>query len=188
MKPYIEYTSIWHYDKVISVRRGVSRLNNMRIYLSLLILGISLTACSLSTQNANTLPKSPHVDPAEEKLAEAADSVSQSLQSLAENQQATNPTPKHYSAPDPSDYGMSNLTSMNWSGPIEPLVTQIAKASSYQLRVSGVSPAIPILVSINAKNVPLGQILRDAGYQCGNRADIVVFPRSKVIELLYANN
>lgn len=163
----------------------------MRVCLSLLIMlimGISLSACTLPEHNADSIPKSPHVDPAEEKLAEAADDVSQSLQSLAENQQALNPQPKQYSAPDPSDYGMSNLTSMNWSGPIEPLVAQIAKASGYQLRVSGVSPAIPVLVSINAKDIPLGQILRDAGYQCGNRADIVVFPRSKVIELLYANS
>ncbi len=159
----------------------------MRFYLSVLIIAFSLSACSLPTQNANSIPKSPRIDPAEVKLAEAADSVSKSLQSLAENQQAINPKPKQYNAPDPSDYGMSNLTSMNWSGPIEPLVTQIAKASGYQLRVSGVSPAIPVLVSINAKNIPLGQILRDAGYQCGDRADIVVFPRSKVIELLYAN-
>ena len=162
----------------------------MRIYLNLLILamGMSLAGCTLPTQNANAIPKSPRVDPAEAKLAEAADSVSKSLQSLAENQQATNPKPKQYKEPDPADYGMSNLTSMNWSGPIEPLVTQIAKAAGYTLRVSGVQPAIPILVSINAKDIPLGQILRDAGYQCGDRADIVVFPRSKVIELLYANN
>jgi defect-in-organelle-trafficking protein DotD len=160
----------------------------MRLYLAFLLLCLSLTGCTLKEHNADSIPKSPTVDPAEEKLAEAADAVTQSLQSLAENQQATNPTPKQYTAPDPSDYGMSSLTSMNWSGPIEPLVTQIAKASGYQLRVSGVSPAIPILVSINAKDIPLGQVLRDAGYQCGNRADIVVFPRSKVIELLYANS
>lgn len=160
----------------------------MRIYLSLLIMSIGLTACTLPEHNADTIPKSPKVDPAEAKLAEAADSVSRSLQSLAENQQALNPKPKQYKEPDPSDYGMSNLTSMNWSGPIEPLVQQIAKATGYTLRVSGVAPAIPVLVSINAKNIPLGQILRDAGYQCGDKADIVVFPRSKVIELLYANN
>lgn len=160
----------------------------MRIYLGLLIMGISLGGCTLPTHNADSIPKSPKVDPAEAKLAEAADNVSRSLQSLAENQQALYPKPKQYKEPDFSDYGMSNLTSMNWSGPIEPLVQQIAKATGYNLRVSGVRPAIPVLVSINAKNIPLGQILRDAGYQCGDKADIVVFPRSKVIELLYANN
>lgn len=160
----------------------------MRIYLGLLMMGISLAGCTLPEHNADSIPKSPKVDPAEAKLAEAADSVSRSLQSLAENQQALYPKPKQYKEPDPADYGMSNLTSMNWSGPIEPLVEQIAKATGYSLRVSGVRPAIPVLVSINAKNVPLGQILRDAGYQCGDKADIVVFPRSKVIELLYANS
>lgn len=159
----------------------------MRIYLGLLIMGIGLAGCTLPEHNADSIPKSPKVDPAETKLAEAADSVSRSLQSLAENQQALYPKPKQYKEPDLADYGMSNLTSMNWSGPIEPLVAQIAKATGYSLRVSGVQPAIPVLVSINAKNVPLGQILRDAGYQCGDKADIVVFPRSKVIELLYAN-
>lgn len=158
----------------------------MRLYFCLLLVSIGLVACTLPAHNADTLPKSPEGDPAEAKLAEAADSVSRSLQSLAENQQATNPKPKQYKEPDPADYGMSNITSMNWSGPIEPLVAQIAKATGYRLQVAGVPPAIPVLVSINAKNVPLGQILRDAGYQCGDKADIVVFPRSKVIELLYA--
>ncbi len=160
----------------------------MRFCLGILALSVLLCACTPEAHNADSIPKSPKLDPAEVKLAEAADSVSRSLQSLAENQQATNPQPKHFNAPDPSDYGMSNLTTMNWSGPIEPLVQQISKATGYQLRVTGVSPAIPILVNINVKDVSLGQVLRDAGYQCGSRADIVIFPRSKVIELLYANN
>lgn len=144
----------------------------------------ALAGCAPST-TVSSLPTSPKTDPAEVKLAEAAASVSQSLNSLAENQQATTPIPAGFKAPDPSDYGMSNLVSISWSGPIEPLIQQIAKAAGYNVKVLGKEPAIPILVDVAADNEPLGRVLQNAGYQAGTGADIVVFPRTKIIELRY---
>lgn len=125
---------------------------------------------------------------AETKLANAADSISNSLQELAEIERATHPQAKLPSPIEPDLIGMGQLASLDWTGPIGPLVKKIAEASNYKLHVLGTPPAIPILVSISAKDIPLGDILRDAGFQCGNKANIVVYPASKIIELRYVKS
>jgi defect in organelle trafficking protein DotD len=121
----------------------------------------------------------------EVKLSEAATSVTRSLHQLAEIEQASTPVHPHLPPPDPASYGMEGLASIDWNGPIEPLMTQVATASHYRLRVLGNEPAIPIIVSLTKKNVPLADVLRDAGLQAGSRADVIVFPSSKTIELRY---
>jgi len=121
-------------------------------------------------------------------LAEASYSVSHSIVELAESAEAAHPIPDISPPPSPASYGMGGVTSVDWSGPIEPLLQQIAKAADYRVRVLGTTPAIPVLVTLNEKNVMLGDVLRNAGYQCGRRASVVVFPESRVIELRYAKN
>lgn len=127
-------------------------------------------------------------DPAEATLAEAASSVSKSLISLDQMQQATTPLPQTSQPPDPAVYGMSNLVTIDWNGPIEPLLTQIANSTGYTVNVLGKAPMLPIIVTVIAKNRPIGDVLRDAGYQCGEKADIVIFPNTKIIELRYATS
>ena len=62
----------------------------------------------------------------EASLAEASYSVSRSLVDLAETAQAAHPLPQLASPPNPATYGMGGLTSIDWSGPVEPLLKQIA--------------------------------------------------------------
>ena len=83
---------------------------------------------------------------------------------------------------------MAGLTTVDWMGPMEPLLETIAIASNYRLKLLGTEPAIPVLVTIYTKNVMLGDVLRDVGYQGGRRASVVVYPDSRVIELRYAKN
>jgi defect-in-organelle-trafficking protein DotD len=124
---------------------------------------------------------------AEVQLADAATSVSKSLQQLAEIERASHPQAKLPSPPVPEMIGMAQLASIEWTGPVGPLVEKIAAASHYKVRTLGHPPAIPILVAISAKSTPLADILRDATFQCGSKANIVVYPASKTIELRYAN-
>lgn len=155
---------------------------NLRPWLAAL-LSLGLYAC------ANPPPPNPnYLNKTESSLAEASFSVSRSIVDLAETEEAANPGPRYEEPPAPASYGMGGLTTIDWSGPIEPLLRQIANASSYRLRVLGPAPSIPVLVTVNAKNVMLGDILRDTGYQCGKRASVLVFPNSRVIELRYARN
>jgi len=147
------------------------------------LLAAALCAC------ATPKPKqSFNLSQSETSLAEASYSVSRSVVDLAETAQAAHPMPNLAPAPSPASYGMGGLTSVDWSGPVQPLVEQMANAANYRTRVLGTAPAIPIIVTIYQKNAMLGDILRDVGYQCGRRASIAVYPESRVVELRYAKN
>lgn len=130
-------------------------------------------------------PTQPENDAAQVKLAEAATSVSHSLEQLAAMEKAAHPSIKLPPPPDPASIGMARLASVDWTGPVEPLVRRIAAVTGYRVRVLGRPLAIPALVSISAKNTPLADILRDAGFQVEKKADIIVYPHSHVIEIRY---
>jgi defect-in-organelle-trafficking protein DotD len=141
-----------------------------------------LSACTSTPPARNSLEST------DASLSEASYAVSRSISSLSETAQAARPLPPLDPPPNPASYGMAGLTSVDWSGPVEPLVRQIAKVTNYRVRVLGRSPAIPVLVSVYDKNMMVADILRDVGFQCGRRATVVVFPESRVIELRYAKN
>ena len=130
----------------------------------------------------------PNINATENSLAEASYAVSRSVVDLAETAQAAHPMEHLGSPPSPVAYGMGGLTTVDWSGPVQPLVKQLALASNYHLNVIGRTPAIPVLVTIQAKNRMLGDVIRDVGYQCGERASVVVYPESQIIELRYAKS
>jgi defect-in-organelle-trafficking protein DotD len=152
----------------------------------LLLSGCCLKHTAATRHTSTAMATAPEMALSPEiKLTEAATSVTHSLHQLAEIEEASKPAQPHLPPPDPASYGMEGLASIDWNGPIEPLVTQVATASHYRLRVLGNEPAIPIIVSLSKKNVPLADVLRDAGLQAGSRAEVIVFPSSKTIELRY---
>lgn len=156
-------------------------MNNKMILVSMFFFMV----CSCATPN---VPRGSRFSQADSSLAEASYAVSRSVVDLAEMAQAAHPERHPAAAPNPSSYGMGGLTSIDWSGPVEPLIQQIAQATQYRMRVLGRSPAIPVLVTVYSKNIMLGDALRDIGYQCGRRASVVIFPGSRVIELRYAKS
>jgi len=155
-----------------------------KLFLVAIPILIQLMGCSTGTKITIT---NKHKDPrtAELQLATTADSINKSLQELAQIDRAIHPQAKIPSPLNPDMIGMGQLGSVDWNGPIGPLVKKIAEATNYKLNVLGTRPAIPILVSVSAKDTPLADILRDAGFQCGKKANIVVYPASKIIELRY---
>lgn len=149
---------------------------------------LMLFLCAALAACVTPPPKSHPLDSTDHSLAEASYSVSRSIVSLSETAQAAHPIPNYEPPPTPASYGMSQLISIDWSGPVEPLIRQIADAAKYRLRVLGRPPAIPVLVTVYDKNEMLADLLRDVGYQVNGRATVVVFPDSRVIELRYAKN
>ncbi len=123
------------------------------------------------------------------QLAEAAASVDKSLQELSAIKIATHPKIKMAAPVNPKQLGMEQMSSISWNGPIEPLLSKIATAAHYKLKVLGVPPAIPILVAVDAQDEPLADILRNVTFQAQNKASIVVYPgrsaATRVIELRY---
>lgn len=122
---------------------------------------------------------------AQRKLTEAATSVSQSLAKLAEIQHAVHPKATLPAGPNPGQIGLGELASVDWTGPIEPLLQKIAATSHYKFRVLGRPPAIPILVSVTAKHLPIADIIRDIKYQAENHADVVLYGEQHILELRY---
>jgi defect-in-organelle-trafficking protein DotD len=62
---------------------------------------------------------------------------------------------------------------------------QLADNVQLRLKVIGREPAIPVTVSLRKRDASVYEVLQDIRGQVGNRADIMVFPSSGVIELHY---
>ncbi len=161
----------------------------MKKIIAALVLSL-LAGCTTTSQN---LPNSitprinPKSDDAAIKLAEAARSVSQSLNELKIIEKASNPPEKPL--PYPTSSGLEKIVaSVDWSGPMEPLLERIAKLANYRLSILGRRPSIPILVTIASQDTPLADIVRNADLQAGTKANIAVYPGIHVIELRYAKN
>ncbi|PHQ80765.1 MAG: LuxR family transcriptional regulator [Coxiella sp. (in: Bacteria)] len=167
------------------------------IKLSLLSAVLVLAGCSDSKRvvdlhlNYVTADKTPVLAfdrQAQAQVAEAATASSGSLEELSAIDMA-NSTPKaQNSIKQPwnaAAIGMTGLASIDWNGPVLPILKKIAAASNYRVRVLGTPPPIPVLVLVNAENQPLADILRNVMYQVHNKATIKVYPHTKVLELRY---
>jgi len=158
----------------------------MRNKFFLLIIACSLAACSNQNARQEQIDKA-NLSKAQMELANAATSISNSLMELSAIQRAVYPAVKLPDLPNANRIGLGKLASVDWTGPIEPLIKNIASISNYKIRIIGRVPPLPVLVSITKQNTALAVILRDAAFQCGNKVDIIIYPISKVIELRYAN-
>jgi defect-in-organelle-trafficking protein DotD len=124
-------------------------------------------------------------DPAGIALAEAAVSVSQSLNEMSEIKRASTPTNKRMVSD--GRYNIAGKVSIDWSGPIEPILAKLARVPypAYHFRVVGRKPAIPVVVTLNAHETLLCDVLRDMDFQASDRASIRVSAQSRVLELRY---
>lgn len=144
---------------------------------------------SLLTGCAVTFKKPPVNNPSDDatiKLAEAAVSVSDSMLEMARVEKVIYPNGRDNTLTIPNAYNMQARASVDWSGPIEELTARIAKEAHFKLRVLGRVPAVPVLISLSAKDVSLAELLRDIDYQAGKKANIHVYPNSQTVELRYA--
>ena len=144
-----------------------------------------LQACS----GTFSFKKPPYNEPSDDatiKLVEAANSVSDSMLAMTRVEKEILPHNKDNILRIPNAYNLQSRATVDWSGPIQELTARIANAAHYRLRVLGREPAIPVLISINVKDVSLAEILRDIDYQAGKKASIYVYPNSQTVELRYA--
>jgi defect-in-organelle-trafficking protein DotD len=118
-------------------------------------------------------------------LTTNSEHVKNSMDELAAIQKTLYPNIKLKAPIDAKKAGLSKVVSIDFSGPVEDLLNQIAKVSHYKLNVLGVKPSIPALVSITMKNVTIADVLRNAMLQVVKKADITVYPTQHIIELRY---
>lgn len=146
---------------------------------------LSLTACGKFTpQPLSSTKIIPTADGTMVQTAEAAASVSQSMSDVATASRNGHGMLKRESGEKPPEV-LTRLISIDWAGPVEPLVKQIALATQMRLKVLGATPAIPVIVSLHKRDAMAYDILEDMRAQAYPKADIVIFPDSGVIELRY---
>ena len=153
----------------------------------LVAISLLLTGCTTGSKVIITNSDG-DLQTAEAKLTATADSISKSLRELAEIDRAIHPQVKLPNPINLGETGIGQLVSIDWNGPVGSLVKKISEVANYKFKVLGTSPAIPILRSISAKDTPLSDVLRDVGFQCGKKANIVLYQKSKVIELRYVKH
>lgn len=144
----------------------------------LLILAVFLSGCT---------PKPTYqMSDIEYQMMKSALSVEDSLRTLAATQEIYAKNAINTDILATPQGGMGGLASIDWSGPIEPLLQRIADMSNYRVKILGPIPSIPVIVTVSCRERMLADILKDAGLQAGKRANLVVYPTSKIIELRYS--
>ena len=158
------------------------------------ICALAMTACASRRQvvhytysetTTTPIPTSGHARQAQASLEESAESVSHSLQELSSIQQTVHPQAKLAKPVDPKLIGMAQIVSLDWNGPVEPLLRQIAEISHYRLHVLGKTPGVPVMVSVTAHGKPLAEVFRDVTYQVVGKAKIKLYRKRRIIELRY---
>ena len=151
----------------------------------MIALAVGLTGCS---RDFGIGARNPQVAAVPDKvsmlLAEAADRSSTALQTLAAIEQAR--TPEIAVAPiDNAPAELQRSVTVSWVGPVEPIVKMMADRAGYGFQPVGTAPPVPIIVSIDAENKPVIEILRSIGLQLGVRADVTVDGASRMVEIHY---
>ncbi len=120
-------------------------------------------------------------------LAESADRASLALEELAAVEKTRAPAANMSPVSD-VPVELRRAITVNWVGPIEPIAKTLADRSGYSFLVLGNQPVIPVVVSIDAENTRVIDVLRDIGLQLGMRGDVKVDASSDSVELHYTPN
>jgi len=157
---------------------------NLRILSITVVLFLSACANQSSQKNAVDYVGG-DVQETRAKLSEAAVSTAGSLNQLSALEKASAPKSKMGQPLNGNAVGLGGLASVDWTGPIGPLVNRLAREGHYQFRAVGQHPPTPVIITIHAVNMPIADILRDANVQAGHKADVIVYPARRLIELKY---
>lgn len=151
---------------------------------TLTICVMAITGCS-----ADALQTKPQVVATPDKvtlmLADAADKASNALETLAAVEQARSPDiavgPVLDAPPE-----LRRAVTVSWTGPAEPITKMMADRAGYVFQALGDPPPVPIVVTVNAENQQVIDVLRSIGLQLGVRADVRVDAAKRLVEIQYA--
>jgi len=176
-------------------------MQKIRFTIILLALAVSTTGCTVlksrqpkpivpcETPKCNNKPVKETAESCigsvESQILATARSIEKSLGVLAAAEKAENPPILTTGPLITPEGGMGGLADVDWTGPVGPLVERIAALTNYRVKSLGNEPAIPVIVTINAKRTVIADILQNASLQSGRRAEILVFPGTRTIEVRY---
>ena len=146
---------------------------------------LAITACSPMVEQ-----DIPEISDVDAKIATAVEKASSANAAIAEVEVATAaPVRAAPGADIPSNVVLPaeaiQPITVDWNGPVESFLEDIAGRAGYELIVMGRAPANQVMISIAAKNEPLFGVVRRAGNMVHGYADIGFNPGLKKIELRY---
>ena len=118
-----------------------------------------------------------------DKLAEAAASVSQSLAELAQIQRSVHEVKAFKSDPNLVRIKAGKI-SIDWTGPVESLLGKVAQSTKLHYRTIGTKPPLPLIVSVTARDVYVSDLVRDVAYKIQSQAAITL-SKDNVLEFCY---
>ena len=121
-------------------------------------------------------------DLAETRLAEAASRAEAALTALARIR-AAEASPAPARVPANVSPELRRPVTLDWIGPVETLAETLARQAGYRFAVAGPPPVRPAMVAVRAEDVPLIEVLRNAGLQAGSAATLVVDAGNRTVRL-----
>lgn len=170
-------------------KRVVRTMKKISLIACLLGSVSAMTACGpLSRDFSDSHPQMVAApDTVSGMLADAADRSSRALEKLAAIEHARAPAVGVAPSGDAPAH-LRRAVTVNWVGPVEPVTKAMAERAGYTFMPIGTPPPTPVIVSIDAENRPVIDVLRDIGLQIGMRGDIKVDSTRKTVELQYPAN
>jgi len=152
---------------------------------SFLILMVTSALCSCSLWESD--PASSHQAWFEATLSRAVEKAAHAQEQLARLEQVRTPRISSQWV-DFKDVPpkLRKPLSLNWQGPLEPVVRKIAEKINYKVVVIGKLPVISPVISCDVQAKPAVLLLREIGHQARGKADLHIHPLSKTIEVRYA--
>lgn len=153
---------------------------------SVLVVSILVAGCAAREVPPITVSPS-HVD---HKVAEAMQRAANANRAIAEIEAAASAP----NAPAPAQLvpsgaklppELNELVSVDWRGPLEPLLKGIADEIGFTLHVTGAAPASPVMVTLYRTEEPAWRVIRDAGTLATSEAAVILNPSEKRIEIRY---
>ena len=137
---------------------------------------VALSGCQTLDFGSDPVPKEGNgsvMDPAEARLEEAAVRAERALSLLAKTRSAEADL-RVPETPENTPPELLQQVTLDFIGPLEELVRQLAAGAGYGVVTAGRPPPSPVLVEIEAKDAALIHVFLDAGQQAAHRALLTV--------------
>ena len=186
------------YYKIETYIKQTTQETTMKKLLLLLPIPFALSCCGQSPHqlvdldlnyvSTNKVPVTDIDNVAQKNLLKTADSVDAEMNRLARLRLSGNSLvsdKKSLTAPN-----MSRKFTIHWSGPMMPVIKQVAYYSKYEIKIDGTPPTTPILINLDMNNQPLVDIIQNIRFQVFNSANIQLQTQNNPMTILitYKNN
>lgn len=154
----------------------------------ILITMMAIAGCSSTPSKTAQERTGPAPLTVDERIAGAAETAAKAINDMALAEVAS--SKRAPAANNKTPAGLSTRANVTWSGPIDAFLKRTVELSNgYKLVVRGKTPAVPVIVTVDVKNVSLFELIRDAATQAGVRANVTVDssdPANGLVVLEYA--